>query len=240
VARRIADFPVHALTIAFVVLAGTLYVCGLRRLWGRAGAGRAVTFSQAALFGTGLLVLGIALLGPLHHYAERLLWVHMVQHEVLMVLAAPLIMLGRPIATWTWALPAPWRGWARVPRVLGDAGIAWALHAAAIWLWHVPAFFLAAVSHPWLHVAQHASFFVTAVLFWWSLRDLRGMLSLFTTMLHTGALGALMALSRVSWYPGYALEDQQLAGLVMWVPAGLAYPLAALFLGSQWLRRSAA
>ena len=59
-------------------------------------------------------------------------------------------------------------------------------------------------------------------------------------MLHTGALGALMTFSQHAWYGGYALEDQQLAGLVMWIPAGLAYPAAALFIGSRWLRRSAA
>ena len=230
----------HALTLALIVLAGGLYAAGLRRLWGKAGKGRGVSFSRAALFATGLLITAVALLSPLHHYAERYLWAHMVQHELLMVLAAPLLILGRPVEAWAWALPPGWRSWMRMPRLLSDPAMAWTLHGAAIWLWHVPAFFLAAVSHPWLHVAQHASFFVTAVLFWWSLRGLGGMLSLFTTMVHTGALGALMALAPASWYAGYALEDQQLAGLVMWVPAGLAYPLAALLVGSQWLRRAPA
>jgi len=61
------------------------------------------------------------------------------------------------------------------------------------------------------------------------------MVSLFTTMLHTGALGALMALARASWYPGFALEDQQLAGLVMWMPGGVAYLVAALALTARWL-----
>jgi cytochrome c oxidase assembly factor CtaG len=179
----------------------------------------------------------------LHEAAEQRLWAHMVQHELLMVVAAPMIVLGRPVETWIWGLPPGWRRGIHVPGVFSDPVAAWAAHAAAIWVWHVPGFFEAALADPWLHLAQHASFFGTALVFWWSLlapshRHLAGMASLFTTMLHTGALGALMALSRGAWYPGFALEDQQLAGLVMWVPAGLAYPIAALFLGSQWLRRS--
>jgi putative membrane protein len=235
----------HELTVALLILAGGLYAAGLRRLWARAGQGRGVGFTAAALFFTGCVVAGAAVLGPLHHAAERLLWAHMVQHELLMVLAAPMVVLGRPVETWTWALPPKWRRSIHVPKILSDPLAAWVLHAAAIWVWHLPGLFEAALADPWLHVAQHASFFGTALLFWWSLlapshRNLAGMVSLFTTMLHTGALGALMALARASWYPGFALEDQQLAGLVMWVPAGLAYPLAALFLGAQWLKRSPA
>ncbi len=235
----------HALTLALLALAGGGYALGLRRLWRRAGRGRGVGFAQAALFYSGWALVGLAVLGPLHHAAERLLWAHMIQHELLMVLAAPMIVLGRPLETWVWALPRAYRSGAKVPGFFSDPAAAWLLHAAAIWGWHVPGAFVAAVSTSWLHLAQHASFLGTALVFWWSLlapgqRNLAGMASLFTTMLHTGALGALMALSRGPWYPGYALEDQQLAGLVMWVPAGLAYPLAAMFVGSQWLRRSAA
>jgi putative membrane protein len=235
----------HELIAALLLLAGGLYAAGLRRLWARAGPGRGVGFTAAALFYSGCAVVAAALLGPLHHAAERLLSWHMVQHELLMVLAAPLIVLGRPVETWTWALPAAARRRARLPGFLSDVKTAWILHAAAIWIWHVPGLFEAALADPWLHAAQHASFFGSALVFWWSLlapshRNLAGIASLFTTMLHTGALGALMALARSSWYPGFTLEDQQLAGLVMWVPAGLAYPLAAIFLGAQWFRRSAA
>jgi putative membrane protein len=235
----------HALTVALALLAGGLYALGLRRLWRRAGPGRGVGFTAAALFYTGCAIAAAAVLGPLHHAAERLLWAHMVQHELLMVLAAPLIVLGRPVETGVWALPLHFRKAIRIPARLSDPLVAWAAHAAAIWTWHVPGLFEAALANPWLHLAQHASFFGTALVFWWSLlapshRHLAGIASLFTTMLHTGALGALMALSRHGWYSGFALEDQQLAGLVMWIPAGLAYPLAALFLGSQWLRRSPA
>jgi putative membrane protein len=229
----------HALTLALLALALAFYVLGVKRLWGKAGAGRGIRYTHLACFVLGWLVVGLALLTPLHHYAERLLWVHMVQHELLMVLAAPLLVLGKPMEAWRWVFPL------RIPKLLSDPAFAWGLHALGIWLWHVPALFEAAVRNPWLHLAQHASFFLPAALFWWAVlaptsRQLGALVALFTTMLHTGALGALMTFSRSSWYAGYALEDQQLAGLVMWVPAGVAYPAAALFLISRWLRRCAA
>jgi putative membrane protein len=238
-------FAVHALIAAMLGASAIVYARGVTALWSKAGSRRGVSAWRAGAFAAGLLVVGAALLSPLHHHAEERLWAHMVQHELLMVVAAPLLVLGRPLEIWTWALPRAWRPVARLTQPLGDTGLAWALHAAAIWIWHVPTLFEAALANPWLHAAQHASFLGSALLFWWSLfapgpRQLAGMASLFTTMLHTGALGALMTLARASWYPGFSLEDQQLAGLVMWVPAGLAYPFAALVLGSRWLHRSAA
>jgi putative membrane protein len=228
---------VHELTVAALAASLLLYGNGVRRLWRRAGPGRGIGFGNSASFIAGWLVVAAALLSPLHHLAERMLWAHMVQHELLMIVAAPLLVLGRPLEAWAWAL-----GGVRIPRVLSDPVLAWGLHAGAIWAWHIPSLFEAAVRNPWLHLAQHASFFVPAAIFWWSVlsgRQLAAVLSLFTTMLHTGALGALMALSRGSWYPSYELEDQQLAGLIMWVPAGIVYPLAALVLISRSLRRCA-
>jgi putative membrane protein len=225
---------VHGLTVAVLGAALGLYLLGVARLWRRAGAGRAIRLPHLAAFGAGWLVAAAALLSPLHHYAERLLWAHMVQHELLMVLAAPLLVLGKPVEAWSWVLPL------RIPRLLGDATFAWTLHAAAVWLWHAPRLFEAAVGSDWLHLAQHASFFVSAALFWWTVlapaaRALAAVVSLLATMIHTGVLGALMTFSRTSWYAGFALEDQQLAGLVMWVPAGIAYPLGALLIVSRSL-----
>jgi putative membrane protein len=227
----------HAFTVVLLLAAGALYVIGVRRLWARAGAGRGISFPQVAFFGTGMTLVAAAALSPLHHLGERLLWAHMVQHEILMVLAAPLLVVGRPVQAWQWVRPV------RVPAWLSDPLLAWTVHGAAIWLWHVPGFFERAVAHEALHFAQHASFLGSALLFWWAILarpHLGAMASLFTTMLHTGALGALMTFSRHPWYAGYSLEDQQLAGLLMWVPAGLAYPVGAIWIASRWLRRSAA
>jgi putative membrane protein len=221
----------HALTWTLLALGTVAYSVGVRRLWRRAGLGRGLGVVHIVSFGFAISVLLVALLTPLHHLAEERLWAHMVQHELLMVIAAPLLVAARPLVALRVALP----------KWLSDPLVAWIAHAAAIWLWHVPGIFEAAAYHEALHFAQHASFLVTALMFWWTVfaRPGAGVASLFTTMLHTGALGALMALSNRSWYAGYALEDQQLAGLVMWVPAGAAYPLAALLLLSRTLRRCA-
>jgi putative membrane protein len=226
-----------AFTLGLIALASLGYAAGVRRLWRRAGRGRGITLANAAAFAAGIALLALAVLSPLHDAAERLLWVHMVQHELLMVVAAPLVVLGRPMQAFAHVVPL------RVPRVLSDALLAWSVHALAVWLWHLPPFFEAALGSEAWHFLQHASFLAAALLFWWTIvarADLGAVVSLFGTMVVTGALGALLALARAPWYAGFALEDQQLAGLIMWVPAGLAYPAAALLIASRWLRRSAA
>jgi len=227
----------HAFTLALIALAALWYAAGVRRLWRRAGQGRGIARAQAASFGTGIALLALAVLSPLHDAAERLLWLHMVQHELLMVVAAPLLVLGRPMQAFAHVVPL------RVPRFLGDPLLAFGAHALAIWFWHMPSLFGAALTSEAWHFAQHASFLGSALLFWWTIAaraDLAALASLFGTMVYTGALGALLAFARVPWYPGFTLEDQQLAGLIMWLPAGLAYPAAALLIASRWLRRSAA
>jgi cytochrome c oxidase assembly factor CtaG len=127
------------------------------------------------------------------------------------------------------------------------------LHGMAIWGWHAPLLFDAAVSNLLLHRAQHLSFFLTAVLFWWSVfrRSETGAAAwhVFITMLHTSVLGALMALAPHLLYREQQeaaaawgltpLEDQQLAGIIMWVPAGTIYAGAALALIALWITRAA-
>jgi putative membrane protein len=233
----------HALTSVLLAGALILYLAGAVGLWSKAGRWRGISLANVACFALGWLTVAAALLSPLHHYAERSLWAHMVQHELLMVVAAPLFVFARPLEAFAWALPVRWRRMVRVPPILVWPSVAWTLHAAAIWLWHVPGVFESALGHEGWHAAQHASFFLTGILFWWSAlaatpRAFAGIVSLFTTMLHTGGLGALMALAPWPWYAGFVIEDQQLAGLVMWIPAGLAYPAAALWISSQLLRRS--
>jgi putative membrane protein len=245
------------------------YAVGLRRLWANAGAGRGVSVSQAWAFAGGWLALVLALVSPLDPLGGRLFSAHMVQHELLMVVAAPLLVIARPLATWTWALsPAQrraagrlvqGRAWSQLWATLTDPLVASALHALALWAWHIPGFFDAALTHEGWHIAQHASFLVTALFFWWAVlgHDPRGRYGpgqaaayLFATMMHTGALGALLSLAPTPWYAPYVpltgalgfdpVEDQQLGGLVMWVPAGLAYVVAALWVLGRMLTRARA
>jgi putative membrane protein len=256
-------WPVEPWAIAGLAVAGALYVLGVARLWRHAGAGRGVHLRRAVAFAGGWLVTAAALIGPLDALAARLFSAHMLQHEALMVVAAPLFVIGRPLGAWAWALPPAWRralgGFFRRPRwrtpwrLLTGALAAWIVHALALWLWHVPSWFEAALASDAMHALQHASFLGSALLYWWSVFGLgprrnRGaaMASLFTTMIHTGALGALLALSPTPWYPSYAdrtlafgldpLEDQQLGGLVMWIPAGFAYIACGLATAAQWLQ----
>jgi putative membrane protein len=238
------------------------YGVGVARLWSRAGAGRGLSLGSALAFAGGWLALVLALVSPLDPLGSRLFSVHMVQHELLMVVAAPLLVLGRPLAAWAWALPIDWcrsighlfgrTAWTSAWGVITAPLAAWSLHALVLWVWHLPVCFSAALAYPWVHVLQHTSFLGTALIFWWSVLGEAGqrrpgsaMMSLFTTMAHTGALGALMTLSPLLWYPAYVaptlalgldpLEDQQVGGLVMWIPAGAVYVLAALALGARLL-----
>ena len=231
--RALHHPAMHAFTVTLLLVAAAWYAAGVQRLWVRAGAGRGIGYVNLGAFAAGMAVLAVAALGPF----EALLWSHMVQHELLMVLAAPLLVLGQPLVAFARVVPL------RVPRSLGEPLVASVLHAAAIGAWHIPALFVAATASETLHLAQHASFLGSALLFWWMVfarRDLAALIALFGTMLYTGALGALMTFSRAPWYAGYELADQTMAGLVMWIPAGLAYPAAALYLGSRWLGRSPA
>jgi putative membrane protein len=263
-ANRVADLPWSFepwVVIALAVTAG-LYAVGMRRLWQQAGTGRGVRAGQAAAFASGWLVLALALVTPLDRLGVHLFWAHMVQHELLMIVAAPLLVRGRPLAVWAWALPFEGRraigrffrrqGWRVGWRAVTGPLSAWSLHAAVLWLWHVPLLFDAALIDETVHALQHSAFLASALLFWWSVlgattRKGKGvaLLSLFTTMLHTGALGALLTLAPTAWYRAYehtapalgwsALEDQQLGGLVMWVPAGLVYVICGLALAADWI-----
>jgi cytochrome c oxidase assembly factor CtaG/cytochrome c2 len=246
-----------------LILSAGLYLTGTVALWRNAGRGHGIRVWETVAFSAGWLTLAAALVSPLHRLSEVLFSAHMAQHELLMAVAAPLLVLGRPLLVWLWAFPLRWRqrlgGWAQVPPVRGTwnvvsrPAVAWATHAAAIWLWHVPALFQATLTSELVHSLQHLSFLGTALLFWWTLLQTRdgrlgfpaAVLYLFTTALHTSLLGAILTFSTRLWYPLYGgssawgltpLEDQQLAGLIMWIPAGLAYLVAALAITASWLR----
>lgn len=250
--------------LVLLVLAMLLYVVGAQRLWPRMRHARPRFVRQAACFASGWLELFLALASPLDGAGSLAFSAHMVQHELLMIVAAPLMVLGRPLGVWVWALPPAMRAGvgpvthARAIAAFWDAITrpvnAWILHFAALWLWHVPGLFQAALRNNGVHALQHASFLFSALLFWWAVlgkqagSGARGhaMISLFSTMMHTGALGALFTFSESVWYPAYGdsawhafglnpLEDQQLGGLIMWIPGGLAYVAAGLSLMAGWL-----
>lgn len=243
-----------------------IYVTGVRNLWRSSGQWRGIGKVEIAAFSGAWFSMFVALASPLHPWGEVLFSAHMSQHELLMLVSAPLFVIGRPFVAAIWCLPHEWRRpvgnilnrprlknawrWCTAPFV------AWALHAVALWVWHIPALFQATLESDLVHTFQHASFFLSALLFWWAIHYRShgpatygaGVLYLFTTSIHSGLLGVLLTLTSQVWYPVYLgttaswgltpLEDQQLGGLIMWVPAGVVYIVAALFMFASWLRES--
>lgn len=256
-----------------LALVGGLYLRGTRAIWARAGTGRGVYRWQVAAYLGGLLTLAVALVSPLDALGSALLSAHMLQHLLLIAIAAPLLALGQPNLALLWAVPARHRRrigrwWRRAPVVRSASAmlslplVAWLLHTGALWTWHAPPLYQAALDVPILHGAEHLGFLGTGLLFWWTVlapgpagplpaerrRTAYGLgaLAIFALTLQSGLLGALMTFAPVPWYPAYAertmpwglapIEDQQLAGLLMWVPGGMIYAAVALGLLAIWIR----
>lgn len=244
------------------------YLCGLFAMWRRRGGRQAVPPARVAAFGAGVLAVVVAVLSPLDGLAEALFALHMIQHLLLVLVAAPLFVLAEPLVVLLWALPARgrlrlgrwWRGARAVPtawRAVSHPVSAVLLHAVAIWAWHAPALYDAAVASRALHVTEHVCLLATGVLFWWTVVHagaLRGpghgaaIMGVFVTATHGGALGALLTFAESPWYAAHRttapawgltpLEDQQLAGLIMWAPASLVYVGAGVALFVAWLREA--
>ena len=265
-----AQWNLRLVVLLALAALGGLYLYGVRRLWLRAGRGRGISRRQAWIFMAGVSMLFLALASPIDLIAEQLNAVHMVQHMLLIKVAAPLLVLGSTGQAVLWAMPRPLRhAVASIAGTLRGIGIrryvlwqplaTWACFALVLWLLHIPELYQAALRNRFLHDLQHIAFVVSACLFWRVLLDpissLRlspglGVLYLFSTMLHASALGVFMAFSPGLWYSDYAattaawniqpLVDQQVAGYIMWMPACVIYAVAAAFIFGYWLREPAA
>lgn len=249
-----------------LVASSALYLKGMLAIYARNRISPAVRLWEVASFWIGWLTLVVALLSPLHRLGEALFSAHMTQHELLMVLAAPLLVLGRPLIVSLFALPAAWRSpataWTRLPFIRGTwnfftgAAMVWVIHAFTIWIWHIPALYEATLDNEFIHAMQHTMFLGAALLFWWTLiHGAYGRLGygiafvyVFTTAIHTSVLGALMTFAQRIWYPIYdgrtapwhltPLQDQQLGGLIMWIPSGTVFIVAGLAMFAAWIGES--
>jgi cytochrome c oxidase assembly factor CtaG len=250
------------LVVIGLALTAWLYVQGLVRTWRSAGVGHGLRRREAWCFAGGWFALFVALVSPLHPWGSVLFSAHMTQHEILMLVAAPLLVLGKPLPVWMRALPTslsqglarlanqPW--WQAIWVAISAAWVAWIIHAIALWMWHIPALFQATLDSELIHTLQHLSFLHSAILFWWAIIHRSGVgaygfavLYMFTTAIHSGLLGVIITVARTLWYPAYArtteawgltpLEDQQLGGLIMWIPGGLTYVIAALAFVAGWM-----
>lgn len=249
-----------------LVLMALIYVWGTRSVWRRAGIGHGVTVKRSIYFLSAVLALVIALISPLDALSGVLFWAHMVQHLILILVVAPLLLLSDFPLALLWALP---RRWARISggrlyhtaplarlwRLVSSPASAWLLFTIVLWGWHASVFFEAALYNETIHAIEHVMFIGTAMLFWWVLfKHTRqnhihygmAVLYLFTTTLQSGILGALMTFSNEPWYAYYTafepawglspLQDQQLAGLIMWIPGGAVFTLLTIVYFAAWLR----
>jgi cytochrome c oxidase assembly factor CtaG len=219
---------------------------------------------RPALFVSGWVVLTLSLTSPLHEAGERSFTMHMIEHELIMLVATLLLAASSAGAVLAWGLPRPLRavlggswksGLQSLWRRLTEPVTATVIQGAVMWAWHAPILFDRALDSFGWHVTQHACFFVSSLLFWWAMLHPRGRSSgygvsaacLFATSLVGGALGALMSLSSSPWYADYAtmgmtgigldpVDDQRLAGLIMWIPGGAFHGIAALVLFYRWLK----
>src|SRR5690606_8325770 len=249
--------------LAPLLLLAGLYAAGLVRLWQRAGAGAGISAMQAAGFALGLAAMALATVWPLDALGEWSLAAHIAQPMLLLALGPRLGLAGRPAAALAHVLPATvsarlHRSAARLQALAsGGLGLATAAHIGVMLAWHLPVATTSALQNEAVHWVMHASFLLAGLWFWAALwHRIRepdsgagaALVSIIAVMMAMGFLGALLTFSRRILYPVYGwrapelgldpLVDQQLAGLVMWVPACMPYIVGGLVLARLWLRRA--
>lgn len=246
-----------------ILLGGAVgaYLIGMMRM-DREQRRRILGRFRCAYFAGGIAALVVALVSPLDALAERLFSAHMTQHLLLLLVAPPLLVLGRPVIVWLWAFDAQerrtigrtWMTLRDVVQRLTRPLPVWLALSFVLWLWHLPGPYTWALQNKAMHVAEHASFFLASLAFWnlviapYGRRALShgaALLYVASMAVQNGLLGALLTFAAHSLYPVHAavtafygltpLEDQQLAGVIMWVPASAIHlwTLGALFV--VWL-----
>jgi len=214
--------------VLVLVTLASVYASGWWRLR-EAGYGRLARTWGLILYLSGLAVVGVALLSPIAELAHVLLSAHMIQHLLLMMFGAPLLLLGNPLPISLWGLPRRARRAvgrlltrnAPLRRVLWAATlmpVAWLLFVVNLWLWHLPAAYQAALRDHLIHDVEHLAFFGTALLFWWPIiepaprlheRIPRGfaILYLIAATGQNTLLSALIALPERVLYPYYGASS---------------------------------
>lgn len=207
-----------------VLLSAALYARGWRRLRGRGRGGKILQPWRAWCFAAGLAFLVLALLSPIGTFDSLFFHMHMIQHVLLIMFAAPFILLGAPMLPMLWAFDRRPRRrigrWLRrdhplhrVFAFLSHPAIALPLFIAMLFIWHYPALYEAAQGRTLIHDLEHGLFLGTALLFWWPVIHPTGsprrlgygtaILYLFPAKLAGFALGAALSLSQTPFYENY-------------------------------------
>jgi putative membrane protein len=230
---------------------------------GYAGLARFRFTRRSLPYYAAILVLFLALASPLDALSDDYLFsAHMLQHLLLILIVAPLILLGIPPQWWSRLLE--WKFADRAEKILSLPALSWILGMGTLWIWHTPVLYNLALAHENIHTLEHLSFLVTAVIFWWPVTvqpverrhmGYSGMLIyLFAGALANTVLGIILTFAPAGLYPEYlhpedsyhilsiirgsweldAQSDQQLGGLLMWIPGGLFFLGAILSVLARW------
>ncbi len=218
--------------------------------------------SKMLFFVAGVLVMLLALESPLEELGDTYLFsAHMAQHLLLILVVPPLMLLGIP--RWLAQRILDWPLANRIERILNRPLLAWLLGMGTIWVWHAPILYNATLADENIHIVEHLSFLVTSSIFWWPilsplterrLAPLATIPYLFAASAATSILGIILTFSPPGIYPAYLdpkdeigalpllrdgwglspAADQQLGGLLMWVPGGLAYLSGIIGALTRW------
>jgi putative membrane protein len=216
---------------------------------------------QLAFLG-GLATLAVALMSPVEAYEGSLFSVHMLQHLLLELVAAPLLLLGAPATLALRAAAPSGRGrllailHSRVVAIVSFPLLGWVVFAAVNWGWHFSTLYDQALETPWLHDVQHLTFLGAALLFWWPViaadparwrlpHPVR-LFYLFLAMPQNSFLGIALMSAPTTLYPHYLtnartwgptpIVDQSIGGMLMWVGGDIVFLLAMALVVAAWVR----
>jgi cytochrome c oxidase assembly factor CtaG len=261
-ATILTDWTFYPQVVIPLVAFAAAYLWAVRRV-NAAHPANPVPLDRPVFFLVGLACIGVALLSGIERYDTELFAVHMVQHMLIVFGAAPAIVLAAPITlVLRVATPGVRARWilpvlrSRVVKVIAHPLVAWLLFTAVMWGSHVSPLFDAALEDPLLHDIEHALYLGTALLFWWPVvgRDpspwrlpyAARVFYLTLQMPLNSLLGVAILFSGQVLYPHYMttgrtwppspLEDQQLAGAIMWGVGDAAFLVAILLVIAAWMR----
>lgn len=248
-----ASWHGHPSVIAGLLVLTGGYLLGVGPLRRRFGWAPAVEARQVMLFLIGMLLVFVALLSPLHELGDNYLFsAHMVQHLVLTLVVPPLLLIGTP--AWLLRPVLSFPGVFKVARYVTKPVIAFVLFNAVFAAWHVPAFYDLALRELEIHILEHLMFLSVGVVLWWPILSPLPELPRATYLVQTvylfvqptvpAILGAMIAFSDTVLYEWYeaapriwsisAIDDQQVGGLIMWVPGGLVFLLTLVVVFLVW------
>lgn len=254
-----ADLP----TTLMLVAAAAVYGVGARRVRSSTGGRGALPGWRIGAGAAAVALLAGLFLTPVEAWAETLFSVHMGQHLALTLLVAPLLVVARPVLVGAMALPPGsrrqlWRVRPRLDLARGRSATwlavaAVLVHAITMWMWHVPALYELGLENPSAHVLEHVTMLGGSLPLWWLVLDATGrhatgatVLAVFVSTVQSAALAGLFTFAGTAIVRAHgdgpaawgltALQDQHLAGGLMWFPGGLIYVAAGAYAFLRWLQ----